>query len=157
MTRKRMMGWVVTAIAGAALVAAPGEAFGQEVSGEELATRLEEEATRLRVSADGWADAASLYMAAAQARQHEDPVARQDLFLAANLYYQVGDLAASVSALESAARRALAGGDAVLAVEMFANAASVAEEAGLGREERRLRARASDLALALRADGSIRG
>ena len=141
-----MMGWVGSAIVAAALAGAPLEAQSELISGAELAARLEAEAARLQRSAEGWADAASLYVAAAGHRQHEDPQARQDLFLAANLYHQVGDMPAAMAALESAGVRALAAGDSVLAVQLFANAAQIADEAGLRNEERRLRTRASDVA-----------
>jgi hypothetical protein len=117
----------------------------------ERAAQLEAEAARLQVLANRWADAASLYVAAAQLRQREDPQARQDLFLAANLSYQVGDHAGAVAALESAGSRALSAGDSVFATEMFANAASIAQEAGLVEQERTLRTRVAGLAGASRA------
>jgi hypothetical protein len=141
-----MMRGVATALAAAAFAAAPAWAQSEPISGTELAARLEAEAARLQQTSDGWADAASLYVAAAGHRQHEDPQARQDLFLAANLYHQVGDMPAAMGALESAGVRALAAGDSLLAAQMFANAAQVADEAGLRNDERRLRTRASDVA-----------
>jgi hypothetical protein len=61
-----------------------------------------------------------------------------------------------MSALEAAGARAVAAGDAVLAAQMFANAALVAEEVGLAGEGRRLRARVTDLASLARAGGSGR-
>ncbi|HUF76453.1 MAG TPA: hypothetical protein VMM35_09250 [Longimicrobiales bacterium] len=153
----KTMGWVVvTAAAAGAFAAAPAQAQTEPISGTELAIGLEAEAARLQTSADGWADAASLYVAAAGHRQHEDPQARQDLFLAANLYHQIGDLPAAMAALESAGVRALSAGDGVLAVQMFANAAQIADEAGLRNDARRLRTRAADVASAVRADGSTR-
>ncbi len=145
MMRTRM-GWVVTALVAAAAFAAPVDAQTEPIAGAELAAEFEAEARRLQSTSQGWADAASLYVAAADLRQHEDPQARQDLFLAANLYYQVGDMAAAMKALESAGTRALASGDTVFAAQMFANAASVAQEAGLRNDERRLRTRAADVA-----------
>jgi hypothetical protein len=150
------MGWVVTAAAAAALAAVPADAQTEPISGTELAMALEAEAGRLQRTAEGWADAASLYVAAAGHRQHEDPQARQDLFMAANLYHQVGDLKAAMAALESAGVRALSGGDAVLAVQMFASAAQIAGEAGLRNEERRLRTRAANVASTVQADGPTR-
>jgi hypothetical protein len=51
-----------------------------------------------------------------------------------------------VSALDSAGSRALSAGDSVFATEMFANAASIAEEAGLVDQGRRLRSRVAALA-----------
>lgn len=142
------MGWVVGALVGVAVTGAPVQAQSVVPSGPELAAELETEAYRLHSMADRWADAASLYVAAAQLRQHEDPQARQNLFLAANLYYQAGDKQAAVSALEAAGTRAVSSGDPALAAQMFANAAIVAEEAGLANEGRRLRSRVADLAYA---------
>jgi hypothetical protein len=149
----KTMGWVVTAVAAVAVAATPVNAQSARISATELAIRLEAEAVRLQVTSDGWADAASLYVAAAGHRQHEDPQARQDLFTAANLYYQVGDMSRAMSALESAGTRALASGDSVLALQMFANAALVAQEAGLRNDERRLRSRAADVAYTAEPSG----
>jgi hypothetical protein len=118
------------------------------IGGPEFAAELEAEAYRLHSMPARWSDAASLYVAAAQLRQREDPQARQNLFVAANLYYQAGDKQAAVMALESAGARAVSSGDAVLAAQMFANAAIVAEEAGMVSEGRRLRSRVADLAYA---------
>jgi hypothetical protein len=151
------MGGVVMAFAAVAAVTAPGRAQSEPISGTELAVELEREAARLQTTAQGWADAASLYVAAAGHRQHEDPQARQDLFLAANLFHQVGDMAGAMSALESAGVRALASGDAVLAAQMFGNAAIIAEQAGMTNEVRRLRIRAADVAYASQAGAPTRG
>lgn len=136
-----------------ALLAAP-QARAQAVADPERAAVLEMEAARLQEDPNRWADAASLYVAAAQLRQREDPQARQDLFIAANLSYQLGDRAGAVTALDSAGSRALSAGDSVFAAEMFANAANIAQEAGLVDHERRLRSRVADLA---RASGLRRG
>ena len=152
-----MLGWVVTGMAALAVAAAPVRAQTAPISGAELAIELEREAARLQQNASGWADAADLYMTAASHRQHEDPQARQDLFLAANLYHQVGNLPRAVEALESAGVRALSSGDAVLAVQMFGNAAQIAGEAGMRNDERRLRIRAADLVYADQAGAPIRG
>jgi hypothetical protein len=123
----------------------------EAVADPERAAQLEAEAARLQVLANRWADAASLYVAAAELRQREDPQARQNLFLAANLWYQVGDQPGAVAALESAGSRALSAGDSVFATEMFANAASIAQEAGLVEQERTLRSRVAGLAGASQA------
>lgn len=155
--RGATMGWVVTAMTAFTVAAVPAGAQSQPISGSDLATELEREAARLQMTSDGWADAASLYVAAAGHRQHEDPQARQDLFTAANLYHQVGDLPAAMSALESAGVRALSSGDSVLAAQLFANAALIADEAGLRNEERRLRTRAADVAYVERAGAPTRG
>jgi len=151
-----MMGWVVTGMAAAAVAAAPVRAQTATISGTELAIELEAEAARLQQTSAGWADAADLYVAAAGHRQHEDPQARQDLFMAANLYHQVGNVGQAITALESAGVRALSSGDSVLAVQMFGNAAQIAEEAGLFNEQRRLRTRATDVAAVSRPGGDTR-
>jgi hypothetical protein len=129
-----------------AMAAAPLGAQTQELVDPARAAQLEAEAARLQVLSNRWADAASLYLAAARLRQRDDPQARQNLFLAANLSYQVGDRAGAVAALESAGSRALSAGDSVFATEMFANAASIAQEAGLVEQERTLRSRVAGLA-----------
>ncbi len=138
---------VVWALGLAVALVAPVDARSQSADPVQAA-QLEAEAARLHEQPARWADAASLYLSAAALRQHEDPQARQDLFLAANLQYQLGDLPAAVAALESAGTRGLSGGDSVFAAQMFANAAAIAEEAGLGDHERRLRSRVADLATA---------
>ena len=125
---------------------APPHAGAQTVADPERAAALEMEAARLHEDPNRWAEAASLYVAAAQLRQREDPLARQDLFLAANLSYQLGDRVGAVSALDSAGSRALSAGDSVFAREMFANAANIAQEAGLVERERTLRSRVANLA-----------
>jgi hypothetical protein len=124
---------------------APLGAQTQAVLDPERAAVLEAEAARMQVLANRWADAASLYIAAAQLRRREDPQARQNLFLAANLSYQVGDREGAVAALDSAGSRALSTGDSVFATEMFANAAIIAQEAGLVEQERMLRSRVASL------------
>jgi hypothetical protein len=121
------------------------QARAQTVADPERAALLEMEAERLQEELNRWADAASLYLAAAQMRQREDPQAQQDLFRAANLAYQLGDRAGAVAALESAGSRALSAGDTVFATQMFANAANIAEEAGLADQERTLRSRVANL------------
>ena len=140
------VGWVALGLW--VSLAAPPSARAQSTADPERAAMLEAEAARLHEFPTRWADAASLYLSAAQIRQHEDPVARQDLFLAANLQYQVGDRRGAVASLESAGTRALAAGDSVFASEMFANAAGIAQEAGLVDHEARLRSRVADLATA---------
>ncbi len=130
---------------------APVGAGAQATADPESAMQLEAEAARLSEQRSRWADAASLYRSAAQLRQHEDPQARQDLFLAANLAYQLGDLATAVDALESAGTRAMSAGDAIFARQMFANAAVIADEAGLTAHEQRLRTRVAEIATAAEA------
>jgi hypothetical protein len=135
---------------------APALGHSQSVADPDQAALLEAEAARLHELPARWADAVSLYLSAAQLRQHEDPQARQDLFLAANLSYQLGDHAAAVEALEAAGTRALSAGDALFASEMFANAALIADEAGMADHERRLRTRVADLASAVDAQRRAR-
>jgi hypothetical protein len=149
-TRQGMtrVGWVVGTFVAVAVAGSSAQAQSAVPSGPEFAAELEAEAYRLHSMPARWSDAASLYVAAAQLRQREDPQARQNLFVAANLYYQAGDKQAAVMALESAGARAVSSGDAVLAAQMFANAAIVAEEAGMVSEGRRLRSRVADLAYA---------
>ena len=139
------MGVRISMVALAVLIL-PVYARAQTAADPQRAAILEAEAGRLGDHPTRWADAASLYVAAAQLRQREDPQARQDLFLAANLFYQLGDKAGAVAALDAAGSRALSGGDSVFATEMFANAANIAREAGLVNQERRLRSRVADLA-----------
>lgn len=141
----------LTLALGLALVAPLGAQTPGAVVDPERAEQLEAEAARLQVLANRWVDAASLYVVAAQLRRREDPQARQNLFMAANLRYQVGDRAGAVDALESAGSRALSAGDSVFATEMFANAASIAQEAGLVEQERTLRSRVAGLVGASRA------
>lgn len=153
------MGTVVSGLGlrlGLALaLCAPSQGGAQAVADPASAALLEAEAARLYDQPSRWADAVSLYRSAAQLRQHEDPQARQDLFLAANLAYQLGDLPTAVDALESAGTRAMSAGDALFATQMFANAAQIAEEAGLEAHERRLRTRVAEIATA--ADAQRRG
>jgi hypothetical protein len=134
---------------------APADVHTQAVADPASAALLEAEAARLQEQPSRWADVVSLYRSAAALRQQEDPQARQDLFLAANLAYQLGDLATAVESLESAGTRAMAAGDALFATQMFANAAQIADEAGLVDHGRRLRTRVADLATA--ADAQRRG
>lgn len=143
-TRTYVVAALSLILAGA--LAAPTAILAQSVADPERAALLEAEAARLHQFPNRWADAASLYRAAADLRQREDPQARQDLFVAANLSYQLGDRPAAVTALESAGSRALSAGDSVFATEMFANAAGIAKEAGMVEHERRLRSRVADLA-----------
>jgi hypothetical protein len=149
------MGTFVSGLSLALALFTPADGHTQAVADPASAELLEAEAARIQDQRSRWADAVSLYRSAAALRQQEDPQARQDLFLAANLAYQLGDLATAVDALESAGTRAVAAGDALFATQMFANAAQIAEEAGMTDQERRLRTRVADLASA--ADAQRRG
>lgn len=150
MRRVRMLGVVIIATALAMAFARPMEASPQVPATSEMAEDLEAAAANFHDRPERWADAARLYVVAADLRQREDPEARKDLFKAASLYYQTGDMAGAVSALEAAAARALAGGDPAEARRMFARAAWVARDAGLTADRRRLTDRASRVADAVR-------
>ncbi len=143
--RKTMMGWVITLVMTAA-VAVPSDVHSQSSPGAQRAAELESEASRLHSQRHQWAYAADLYLAAVQLREDGDPQAQEDLVLAANLGYQTGDVAGTIAALESAASRTLAGGDVVRAADIFADAAWVAQKAGLRIEQRRLTHRVVELA-----------
>ena len=71
---------------------------------------------------------------------------RRNLFTAANLHVETGNVGRAIAALEEAGARALATGDAVLARERFADAALVAQRAGLSREHQRLSYRTAEVA-----------
>ena len=143
--RKTMMGWVITLVMTAA-VAVPSDVQSQSSPGAQRAAELESEASRLHNQPRRWAYAADLYLAAVQLREDEDPQAQENLVLAANLGYQTGDVAGTIAALESAASRTLASGDVVRAADIFADAAWVAQKAGLRIEQRRLTHRVAELA-----------
>ncbi len=146
MKQLRMVGVVILAVVLALAFAKPSNAHSQVPPTSAMAADLEAAASVLHGQPDRWADAARLYVVAAELRQREDPEARRDLFTAATLYYQTGDSAGAISALESAGARALAGGEVSEARRMFARAAWVARDAGLTIHERRLTDRASEVA-----------
>jgi hypothetical protein len=139
---KLMMGWVVAATAA---LAVPSAGSSQATTGARMAAHIEAEASKLHNQSHQWADAADLYVAAAQLRADDDPQAQEDLFVAANLFNTIGDVTGAIAALESAGSRAEANGDIVRAVEMFAVASSVAQEAGLKSEYRRLGYKSAEL------------
>jgi tetratricopeptide (TPR) repeat protein len=143
MKRVRMVGVVIIAVALALTFARPMEASPQVPPTSEMAADLEAAAARLHDRPERWADAARLYLVAADLRQQEDPEARKSLFKAASLYHQTGDIARAVAALESAAARARAAGDPAEARRMFARAAWVARDAGLTAQRLRLEDRAT--------------
>jgi tetratricopeptide (TPR) repeat protein len=145
MKRVRMVGVVIVAVVLALAFAKPSNAHGQVTPTSDMAADLEAAASVLHGQPDRWAEAARLYVVAADLRQQEDPEARRDLLTAASLYYQMGDHAGAISALESAGARARAGGDVAEARRMFARAAWVARDAGLTTQQRRLTERASDM------------
>ena len=144
--RKTMMGWGVTTLAMAAVLVVPSDAQSQLSPGVLRAAALESEASRLHNQRDRWAYAAALYMAAVQLRTEDDPQAQEDLWLAASLSYETGNTAGPFAALESAGDRALATGNIVRAADMFADAAWVAQKAGLRIDQRRLTVKSIELA-----------
>ncbi len=144
--RKTMMGWGVTTLAMAAVLVVPSDAQSQLSPGVLRAADLESEASRLHNQRDRWAYAAALYMAAVQLRTEDDPQAQEDLWLAASLSYEPGNTAGPFAALESAGDRALATGNIVRAADMFADAAWVAQKAGLRIDQRRLTVKSIELA-----------
>lgn len=114
---------------------------------EQIATGIEASAATLHDVPDRWNEAATLYVAAAEIRAAGDPRAQKDLFAAANLFVQIGSVGRAIGALEAAGARALASGDADLARERFADAALVAQRAGLSREHQRLSYRTTEVAM----------
>jgi len=121
------------------------DARSQSSQAAQRAAELEAEASQFLDQQDRWAYAADLYMAAVQLRADDDPQAERDLMIAANLSYGTGDPTGAISALESGASRALASGDVVQAVNMFADAAWVAEKANRRADQRRLTSKVNEL------------
>src|SRR5688572_6818740 len=118
-----MIGVVVVAVALALTFARPMEARSQEQPvTSQMAADLEAAAGGLHAQPERWADAARLYVVAAELRQQEDPAARRNLMIAANLYFQVGDAPQAIAALEAAGARALSDGDAHEARRLLARA-----------------------------------
>ena len=144
--RKTMMGWVVSTFAVAAVLAVPSDARSQSSPSTQRAAEFESQASQVLDQRDRWAYAANLYWAAAQLRADEDPRVQEDLRIAANLAYETGNATGAITALESAASRALASGDVVGAAGTFTDAAWVANKAGLRIDQRRLGSRAVELA-----------
>jgi hypothetical protein len=110
-----------------------------------MAVHIEAEASKLHDQSDQWADAADLYVAAAQLREDDDPQGQTDLFIAANLRNAIGDAAGAIAALESSGSRAAASGDYGQALAMFVDGASVARKAGLRSDKRRLDNKSAEL------------
>jgi hypothetical protein len=144
--RKTMMGWVVATVAVAAVFSVPSDARSQSSEDAGRAARLESEASRFLDQPEQWAYAANLYWAAAQLRADGDPQVQEDLKIAANLVFETGDAAGAIAALESGASRALANGNFVQAVNMFADAAWVAQKSEFQIAERMLAFKVAELA-----------
>ena len=117
----------------------------QASTGAHMAAHIEAEASKLHDQSDQWADAADLYVAAAQLREDDDPQGQTDLFIAANLRNAIGDAAGAIAALESAGSRAAASGDYGQALAMCVDGASVARKAGLRSDKRRLDNKSAEL------------
>lgn len=147
--KKTTMGWVVTTFAlTAAMFTVPSDLQSQSTttSAIQKAAKLEAEASKLQDQRDQWDYAAVLYLAAVQLREEGDPQAQADLLIVANLSYETGNTAGALAALETAGARALASGDIVGAANIFADAAWVADKAGLRIDKRRLSTRVTQLA-----------
>ncbi len=141
--------WIPTVFALAGLMVGPVSAQEELRSSAEIAMELEATAATLHDHADRWQEVAVLYEVAAELRPGGDAQAQRDLFVAANLHLETGRVGRAIAALETAATRALQSGDAELAHERFADAALVAQRAGLSREHQRLSYRIAEVASAL--------
>ena len=142
---KTMMGWMGRLVVATVMSAMPSVGQSQASTGVHMAAHIEAEASKLSDRSHQWADAADLYVAAAQLREDDDPQGQRDLFIAANLLNAIGDAAGAVAALESAGSRATASGDYALALAMFVDGASVARKAGLRSDARRLDNKSNEL------------
>ena len=142
---KTMMGWMGRLVVATVMSAVPSVGQSQASTGAHMAAHIEAEASKLHDQSHQWADAADLYVAAAQLREDDDPQGQRDLFIAANLLNAIGDAAGAVAALESAGSRATASGDYALALAMFVDGASVARKAGLRSDARRLDNKSNEL------------
>jgi len=145
---KTTMRWALAAAALAAPFAQQAEAQDGVLTGEQIAVEMEVAAATLHDRAERWADAATLYLAAAELREQGDAQAQKNFFVAANLLLETGDVEGAIAALEVAGSRALAVGDAELARERFVDAALVAQKAGLSREHERLSYRTTEVVTA---------
>ncbi|HKG95394.1 MAG TPA: hypothetical protein VKA84_25970 [Gemmatimonadaceae bacterium] len=92
------------------------------------ADSLDKRATALYGSPSKWRQAAYLHQLAADARDPYDPLAVQDLVLAANIFYHLGDLSAARNTMVRAAVRAERRGDLVRAAIAYVDAGYVAIE-----------------------------
>ena len=135
---KTMMGWMGRLVVSTVMSAVPSVGQSQASTGAHMAAHIEAEASKLHAQSHQWADAADLYVAAAQLREDDDPQGQRDLFIAANLRNAIGDAVGAIAALESAGSRAEASGDYAQALAMFIDGASVARKAGLRSDTRRL-------------------
>lgn len=145
----------LTTMALVALLAAPAAAQVQAPTSEQIADDMEAAASTLQGATDRWDDAATLYVAAAKLRAGGDGQAQTDLFAAANLYVQTGNVGGAIDALETAGSRALASGDTELAQQRFGDAALVAQHAGLSREHQRLSYRTAEVAMTAARDARV--
>ena len=144
--RKTIMGWVVSTFAVAAVLAVPSDARSQTPPDIQKAAEFESQASQFLNQRDRWAVAANLYWAAAELRADGDPQVEENLRIVANLSYGTGNVTGAITALESAASRALASGDVARAAGILTDAAWVADRAGLRIDQRRLASRVVGLA-----------
>ena len=149
-TCTRMESWMLATVAAFLLSPTMAEAQDKVPTNMEIATEIEAAAASLHDRAERWADAATLYRAAAELREDGDSQGQKNLFVAANLFLETGRVGDAIAVLESAASRALASGDSEAAIERFADAALVALRAGLTREHQRLGYRITEVAVAPR-------
>ncbi len=143
--RKTTMGWALSALAVTAVFALPSAARSQTSQGAQKAAELEAEASQFLDQRDQWGYAVDLYLAAVQLRTNGDPQAQQNLRIAASLKYETGDATGAIAALESAGSRALASGEVAQAINVYADAAWIAQNTELGGDARRLTSLVADL------------
>ena len=143
--RKTTMGWALSALAVTAVFALPSAARSQTSQGAQKAAELEAEASQFLDQRDQWGYAVDLYLAAVQLRADDDPQAQQNLRIAASLSYETGDATGAIAALESAGSRALANGEVAQAINVFADAAWIAQKRALRTDERRLTSKVAEL------------
>lgn len=139
---------LVLLAASAAFAGLPGEGRGQPApaagsdgpdGGASPGERLEARARKLADKGqEGWAQAAALYVRAANLRGPSDPAATESLILAGNFYYHADRLEASVLAFRAAGEILLRRGLFAAAAGAFRDGAWVADRAGLTAQAREL-------------------
>jgi hypothetical protein len=141
------------AAATALTIAAPSAARAQKVldavhvtAPVTRADTLEQRAQALYASPSKWRQAAYLHQLAADARDAKDPRGVEDLILAANLFYHIGDLSAARNTMSRAGARAEARGDLVRAAIAYVDAGYVALEQHNEDKARALAKKVGDLA-----------
>ena len=134
------------AVGALASVLGTADLDAQEVDTRRAAV-LEAEADALLADQGGWKKAAELLQDAAELRPEGDAQARKDLFRAARLTYYRGAENRAVNQLEGLADRALAEGDVLTAAQALADAAWIANEAGMDGRTLEFSERVQKLAL----------